>query len=143
MLIVGAHWSWFRFSYGYSAQADVHLPRWLNIYYAWFELYQFAVVCWAGLLAIWILLTAGRTWMVRWYRQPRATLRSDRLRERFAARVFLISALLAGINTFDCPHARYFTLWRIGGIAWSTVGGPCRNHYYSSLHLFGPVYLFA
>jgi hypothetical protein len=102
------------------------------------------VLCWVALLVIWTVRAGMRWFFVRRFSLPAAMLRIDRPARRWTARWFLVGVFLAGCTIEQCPHAHYVSVWNLGGIAIGAGdGGPCYHYAKSSVHLAGPVWLFA
>jgi hypothetical protein len=101
-----------------------------------------AVLLWVGLLLFWIARTSWRRWIVRRYRQRPELLRNDRRARRLTCWLFLVAYFISCILVYECPHATYFALSGLGGLARSAVGGPCYHHARWSAHLIGNWYVF-
>ena len=110
---------------------------------SWYSaLSEWPIWMWIGLLIVWEVRTIMRRLAVRICRQDPVLLRADDRRQRFAARLLLVSLLVGGARSDQCPHARYWQMWNWIGIARSQVGGPCLNHASSSAHLVGEWYVY-
>jgi hypothetical protein len=97
---------------------------------------------WLALLVVWTLRTASRTIIVRLFRKPASLLQNDRPVRRFSSCIFLIAFGLSFCLLYECPHATYWSIWTIGGIAHSSGHGPCYHQASWSAHLIGKWYLF-
>jgi hypothetical protein len=106
---------------------------------------EFIGFLWVALLIVWTIRAAMRSLVVRRYRQPPELSRTDLRLRRWTTRWFLIGVFLAGCKTYECPHGRYLSIWDFGGAALCPRDGdgPCYHQASASVHIAGPLWLFA